>query len=261
MNKIPEIFRNSVIDIKRLNALQEQKDPKSRYMIAMTPRSGSTYLCDLMSRTGYFGQPHELINQDRVPNILKNAPGRNPDEYIRHVMRDLQTNNGVSGLKTSWFQFENFTGYMNNLSYLSDFKYIYLTRRNLAAQAVSLYKATSSGVFHTDMEHSPEALAKLHDLEYDYASIKYWYDHIVVQEKGWQNYFYENRIYPLCISYEDIEDSILKVLQRIAIYVGVEPNMVYIPIESSTIKKVSDHRNGQWTRRFAIELSLNHQAR
>jgi LPS sulfotransferase NodH len=255
MNKIPEIFQNPVIDLTRLNYLKEQNDPKSRYFIAITPRSGSSYLCDLMSQINRFGNPHELINQDNMPRFMKDSPGRNPDEYIRNVLRDRQTENGVSGLKASWFQFENFTGYMNNLRYLSEFKYIYLTRGNLAAQAVSLYKATSTGVFHTDTTHPQEALAKLDALEYDYESIKYWYDHIVAQEKGWQNYFYENRIYPLCISYEDIEENALKVLQRIATYIGVEANTIYIPINNSVYKKISDIRNAQWTRRFSIELS------
>jgi LPS sulfotransferase NodH len=257
MNKIPEIFDNPVIDFKRLSALQAQQDPRSRYMIAMTPRSGSTYLCDLMSQINRFGRPNELINQDGVPRIMKDSPGRNPDEYIRNVMRDRQTENGVSGLKASWFQFENFMNSMNDQAYLSGFKYIYLTRRNLAAQAVSLYKATSTGVFHTDTQHGGDVMEKFEALEYDYDSIKYWHEHIVVQEKGWQNYFYENRIYPLCISYEDIEENVLKVMQRIAVYVGDEPNTVYMPIEQSIFKKISDHRNGQWTRRFSIELSLN----
>jgi LPS sulfotransferase NodH len=257
MNKIPEIFQNPVIDLTRLNFLKDQNDPKSSYIIAMTPRSGSSYLCDLMRQINRFGTPNELINQDGVLRIMKESPGRNPDEYIRHTLRNRQTENGVSGLKASWFQFENFTGYMNNLSYLYDFKYIYLTRSNLAAQAVSLYKATSTGVFHTDTNHPQEALAKLDALEYDFDSIKYWYDHIVAQEKGWQNFFYENRIYPLCISYEDIEENALKVLQRIATYVGVEANTVYIPINNSVFKKISDQRNAQWTRRFSIELSLS----
>jgi LPS sulfotransferase NodH len=260
MNKIAEIFYNPTIDIKRLNALQAQADPASRYVIAMTPRSGSTYLCDLMSSISRFGQPNELLNQDGLAKHIKDAPGRTPDEYLRHILRNRQTDNGVSGLKTSWFQFENFTGYMDDRVYLAGFKYIYLTRRNLAAQAVSLYKATATGVFHTDTEHSPEALAKLHDLEYDYAAIKYWYDHIVVQEKGWQSYFYENSIYPLCISYEDIAENVFKVLQRIAAYVAANPNTVYMPVQGSIIKKISDHRNDQWTRRFAIELSLNKHA-
>lgn len=75
MNKIAEIFYNPTIDIKRLNALQAQADPASRYVIAMTPRSGSTYLCDLMSSISRFGQPNELLNQDGLAKHIKDAPG------------------------------------------------------------------------------------------------------------------------------------------------------------------------------------------
>ncbi|NIV10795.1 MAG: hypothetical protein GWN62_05760, partial [Aliifodinibius sp.] len=62
----------------------------------------------------------------------------------------------------------------------------YLTRRNLAAQAVSLYKATASNVFHTNIKHEREALHKLEMLEYDFKKIQRWYWHIALQEQGWK---------------------------------------------------------------------------
>ena len=88
---------------------------------------------------------------------------------------------------------------MDDHSYLSGFKYIYLTRRDLAAQAISLYKATETSVFHTNVQHSEEAISKLRSLQYDYEKIKEWYVHIDRQEKGWQAYFFNNRIVPLCV--------------------------------------------------------------
>jgi LPS sulfotransferase NodH len=257
MNQIPYIFQNPALDFKRLHALSSQQDPQSRYIIAITPRSGSSYLCDLMTQIDRFGMPNELINQDGLPKSLREAPGRTPDEYLRHILRNRQTENGISGLKASWFQFENFAEYMDDRHYLANFNFIYLTRRDLAAQAVSLYKAVATGIFHTDTKPTADSIARLESLEYDYVRIKYWYDHIVAQEKGWQAYFYENRIYPLCISYEDIENDTLKVLRRIASYVGEDTNSVFLPISGSIFKKIRNHISAQWTRRFAIELSLN----
>ena len=110
-------------------------------------------------------------------------------------------------------------------SYLAGFKYIYLTRRDLAAQAVSLYKATETTVFHTNIQHSQDAISKLQTLGYDYEKIKEWYVHIDRQEKGWQDYFYENNIFPLCITYEDIDENVFKVLKRIARFVHVDPKI------------------------------------
>lgn len=240
---------------KRIEALQAKPEPRRRYIIAITPRSGSSYLCDTMAKGKRLGMPGEMLNQEFIPSILKSIPGRTPDEYLRHVLRAKATKNGVAGLKASWFQFRNFTQSMSDLEYLAGFKYIYLTRRDLAAQAVSLYKATSSSVFHTNIQHQDKALEKLDTLEYDFKLIKKWYEHIVSQEQGWKAYFYENRIFPLCIAYEDIEEDVLGVMKRIAMFVKVNPDMVQLPEMESVFKKVSDQRNVEWAHRFRQDLS------
>lgn len=256
MNKIPKIFDNRIADLNRLEEVSAIPAPRSRYIIAMTPRSGSSYLCDVMKKIKRFGTPDEVINQEFIPGIMKKIPGRTPDEYIRNVIRVRKTGNGISGFKASWFQFRNFMQAMTDHDYLSGFKYIYLTRRDLAAQAVSLCKATASSVFHTNVQHDDEAIRKLELLEYNFDRINEWYEHIAKQEKGWQSYFFENRIFPLCITYEDVEEDILMVLKRIATFVGVKPEKFSMPEEPSVFKKVRDKRNGEWAHRFALERSL-----
>lgn len=252
MNPISALFNNPNLNLDRLQAIEAIEEPRSRYIIAITPRSGSTYLCDMMNRTKRLGKPHEALDFPYIKNHFDTVPGCTPEEYIRNLIRVRKTINNVSGLKASWFQFQNFKEAMTDQSYLKGFKYIYLTRRNLAAQAVSLYKATESSVFHTNKQHSEEAIKQLNELEYDYGKIKNWYDHIVAQEKGWQDYFHKQRIFPLCISYEDIEDDIFTVLQRIAVYVAVNPENIVMP-ELTLFKKVSDERNVEWSLRFTLE--------
>jgi LPS sulfotransferase NodH len=258
MDTISEIFTNPALDEQLLEQLNQAIEPRSRFIIAITPRSGSTYLCDAMKNTNRLGRPQELLGAISIANrIGKNIPGRTPEEYLRNGIKATRSPvNNVSGLKASWFQFEKFTQAMTDRSYLKGFKYIYLTRRDLAAQAVSLYKATASEVFHSNIDHSSEALQKLESLQYDYKQIKYWYDHILVQEKGWQRYFYENRIYPYCISYEDIEEDILTILKRMAFYVSVDPNNIHLPQQVSSLQKIGDERNRDWALRFQNQLTL-----
>jgi LPS sulfotransferase NodH len=251
MNEIPQIFDDPVVDLERLNQVAALPEPRSRFMIAITPRTGSSYLCDLMTKVKLFGSPGEVINQKFIPKILKRIPGRNPDEYIQNVVRFRKTKNGVSGLKASWFQFQNFKNAMIDRTFLYGFKYIYLTRHDLFAQAVSLFKATETSVFHTNIQHSDEAIARLRSLEYDYEKIKGWYAHIVRQEKGWQNYFNENCISPLCLTYEEIENDIGDALHRVAIFVGVDPKNIKMSEVSSVFRKIRDQRNAEWAQRFS----------
>ena len=197
--------------------------------------------------------PGEVLNQEFIPSILKRIPGKTPGEYFVNVSRVRQTKNGVYGFKASWFQFENFVRLLGDEECLSGYKYIYLTRRNLAAQAVSLYKATASSVFHTNIAHDDGAVRKLESLEYNYGEIDKWYRHIVSQEKGWLGYFHTHRIFPCCISYEEIDEDPHAVVMRIALYLGVNPDKVSLPEESSVFSKVSDSRNLEWACRYLIE--------
>ena len=255
MNDIQKLFSSSTVDDDRIKHIDSLPEPRSRFLIAITPRSGSSYLCDVMTKIKLFGVPGEMINQQFIPEIIKKIPGRTAEEYIRNVIRCRKTKNGISGLKASWFQFRGFTETMDDHSYMSGFKYIYLTRRDLSAQAISLYKATETSVFHTNVQHSEEAITKLQSLQYDYEKIKEWYVHIDRQEKGWQEYFFKNRIFPLCITYEEIDDDVFGVIKRIATFVGVEPNNVRMPEESSVFERIRDQRNVEWAHRFSLEYS------
>lgn len=71
MNKIAEIFSSASLHQGKLQHFESLPDPRSRYIIAMTPRSGSSYLCDVLSKTRRFGMPGEFLNEDFIPDIMK----------------------------------------------------------------------------------------------------------------------------------------------------------------------------------------------
>ena len=255
MNSINELFANAELDLNRLAEIEALKKPRSCYFMAITPRSGSTYLCDMLCRTKRFGTPQEVLTPQGIKIRLPTLPARNSEAYLENILRVKQSANGVSGTKASWFQWQQFLASTTHKKTLNRFKYIYVTRRDLAAQAVSLYKATASDIFHSVQSPDESSLIKLNNLEYDYAQIKFWYEHISAQENGWQQYFYEAGIFPLCIYYEDIEVDILMVLKRIASYVGIRPDNVIMPKNPSPYIKISDERNNLWARQFALEHS------
>ncbi|MBN2700262.1 MAG: hypothetical protein JXR29_02285 [Methylothermaceae bacterium] len=236
-----------------LKTLARQAEPRSRFIVAITPRSGSSYLCDMMKKTGRFGRPDEYLNANFLPGILTKIPAEHPGDYLRHVVKMRKTGNGVSGLKASWFQFRNFIACLPDLRYIKGFRFIYLTRRDLAMQAVSLYKATATDVFHTNIRHDEAKLTRLESLEYDFNQIHEWYRHIELQEAGWRHFFYRHRIFPLCITYEEVEADVLAVMKRIATFVAVDPDNVRLPAEASVFRKVRDERNLEWSRRFILE--------
>jgi LPS sulfotransferase NodH len=251
---IESIFAKAVVDPERLETAESLPEPRSRYIIAMTPRSGSSWLCAALKATRRLGRPDEALNAAHIPNVLMRVPGRTPEAYLRNVTRVWSSRNRVSGLKVSWCQFRDFAAAMQDRSYLTGFRWIYLTRRDLAAQAVSLYKAVETSVWHTNVSHADSALEKLDALEYRYECIAEWYRHIVQQERGWQAYFFQRRIFPLCLNYEDLEYDLPGAVKRIATFVGVNPDKVSLPAEPTVFRKIGDERNIEWARRLVLDL-------
>jgi LPS sulfotransferase NodH len=253
MNKIEEIFEQQDINQELIRELEKIVEPTTKYIIAMTPRSGSSHLCDVMKNTELFGSPGEFLPAEFIPKILLRAPANNADDYLVNVLKVLQSANGVSGVKTSWFQFQLFCGALKNRSVIRKFKYIYLVRRDVAAQAVSLYRATESSFFHTNINHSEVVINKNEQLEYDYEKINKWHKHIIAQEDGWQNYFSKNGIFPLYITYEDIESDVAGVVKRIAAYIGLPPGATDSISAESIFKKIGNRKNVEWTCKFVLE--------
>lgn len=256
---VAELLAASCCDPKRHEQVAAMPEPRSLYLIAMTPRSGSSHLCDVLSNTRKLGRPGEMLSKEFIPEIVRSAPGRDADEYLRQVLKVIRTPNGVSGLKASWFQFDEFRRAMKEPAFLLKFRFIHLTRRDPSAQAVSLYRATATNVFHTNVHHSADAIGQLEALDYDFEKIRHWHDHIVAQERGWQSFFAENGIFPLAVSYEDIEHDVLAVVRRIAAYIG-RPHAAASVVPDSIFRKLGERRSLEWATRFKLDLDAHLRA-
>ena len=199
------------------------------------------------------GSPDEFLPPVFMKKILNNIPAKNSDEYLRNVLRKTQSSNCVSGLKTSWFQFRDFYKTMNDPSPLNHFKYVYLYRRDVAQQAVSLYKATETNLFHTNKEHSSDTLEKVKNVNYDFEKINEWKKHIEVQELGWRNFFQENKIYPLMISYEEIDADAGGCINSIASYLDIATPSDY-KIPTTVFEKLRDRTSLEYSCQFKLDF-------
>ena len=72
---IEELFSNLIIDEKLHQEILNIKDPKTIYVIAITPRSGSSYLCDIMKSSKILGSPGEFLPPVFMQKILSEVLG------------------------------------------------------------------------------------------------------------------------------------------------------------------------------------------
>ena len=246
-----DVFINLMCQINPLQpAADEFVAPKTSYAVLTTPRSGSTYFCELLSSTKIAGYPIEHLraaNQELTLNCNFN--------YFRllyNLMQHRVTENGVFGTKLiSHFLFElkqakpKFRDIFKSID-----KYVLLVRKDKVAQAVSLVLAQKTNVWHIQKhvgQNNPNYLgyqAALEDIQIDdklLAEVKQKHKFVQNQENRLRNMLKINQIEPLEIIYEDIMENaaaqIIKVLDFLEIS---QPSLQTIQLDSEKKKMPSD---------------------
>src|SRR5512139_1824335 len=185
--------------------------PRTCYLIASSPRSGSQLLGDLLTSIGLAGSPAEHFN----PWYMGDATDFFPDdllyrqEHIQRLIEKYTTPNGVFGTKAHFLQVVNFVG-LDNLEqlYPTPLQYISLHRRDFTRQGISLARAGQTDSYNSTMEPARDPV-------YNYYQILQCIREVRVDAKGWETYFQQREIEPLRIVYEDFVAAQRDTLQRI----------------------------------------------
>lgn len=190
--------------------------PKLTVMVAAIPRTGSTFLCTALWRTGVMGAPMEYLNlRNRKDDMIRRLGG-DLVSYWRHVKEVRTSENGTFSFKAFLQDFRDASEWTPDiLPYIKADKVIYLRRRDKMAQAVSYSRAHQSGKWFADMN-------ELRDCAYSEASVRQSLRWVYELEEGWEKLFDRKRCKPLRIYYEDLEDDPGSVVREILEFVGTE---------------------------------------
>jgi LPS sulfotransferase NodH len=230
------------------------------YAIFIIPRSGSTWLTELARNTGLLGCPQEWLNFEfcRADEANLGCPPPSHfgtfeiNAYMNAVLEFSASPNGVAGIELSWPQIqclEESAGSTIDFSFLS--ASFYLRRKHVLAQAVSLYRSSMSGYFHS-YQSDAGLLAKFEGAAYNAHEIASMLQHLVDCEVGLEQMFTSSGLSPVRLSYEDLLPAPGQVLNTMAKALNVDKE---IGVQEYTLKKISDSRNKEWTERFLTEHS------
>ncbi len=156
------------------------------YAVVCTPRSGSTYLCELLTSV-QLGRPREHLRPS-VGHVLRHREGRDVSigEFLTGILkRDVV--GSVFGTKViSHFLFDVIDEPRLDERWVVDdlvrrFKLVYLYRKDKLLQALSNLRAVQGNIWHsTDVGVADRA--RSFELPYDFAAIEKEYDDLTAQE-------------------------------------------------------------------------------
>lgn len=193
-----------------------------RFIVYFTPRSGSSWLNTAMNQAGVFGIGGELFNFHYVENLARNFGVNSLDAFCDTVLRTHKTDNDVFTSQVTYFHLKRIADQDLFYRYFPPRSpAVYLMRENIVLQAISLYKATETKVFHS-ATHSEADIENARRFDaYDGEKIMRWVNHIHEQEDGFERHFRRWQIEPLRLSYERMFADEARVLPAIADWFGV----------------------------------------
>ncbi|MCY4464728.1 MAG: Stf0 family sulfotransferase [Chloroflexi bacterium] len=232
---------------------------KRSYFICFTVRSGSSLLCQLLTDTGLAGRPQERFYHSISPDNPRGDPIADYHAYIAGALYSDSTANGIFGSKIGGGYWSDFARRLLDIGTLADLplrealdrcfpdlRYIHLTRRNKARQAVSHWLAIQSGRWSSRQTVTNPAP------QYDFAAIDTLLQELAFREAVWADYFADNGIIPLQLVYEDFVQQMDATILRILDFLDIQrPADFQVP--AARHQPVGGELAEQWTQRFRQE--------
>jgi trehalose 2-sulfotransferase len=224
---------------------------RKSFIVASSYRSGSTYFCSQLWKTGVLGAPAEYLNMGggRMLRLVmeRRLQATSPEDYFAKLLACRTSSNGVFGLKAHYHHFERALDWCPSMiALLSPVTYIYVSRRDTIAQAVSMAKAIQTNRW---MSIDPDVKTAL---RYDERLISDCLEEIQQQRIGWLRWFELNAITPFVINYEDLIDNMAIVVSSMVKLMDVEGDERHA-VRLPPVEKLGDETNIEWATRFGRE--------
>jgi LPS sulfotransferase NodH len=225
---------------------------RKSYFIASSYRSGSQYLCWQLWETGCLGAPCEYLNPEYELRILKKRFNVfSHSDYVASLLACRTSKNGVFGLKAHFPHFEAFLKQHPALmEELAPVTYIYISRSDKIAQAVSMAKALQTGWWTSRMEEGPRP-----PLRYDREMIANCLAEVQQQDLNWRRWLDSHKISPFQVTYNELTADTAGVVHSIVELLGAQDDERE-EVDVPPAKKQGDETNEEWIERFQRETQV-----
>ncbi len=240
MRRLLDLFRP-------ISRAPEAPGPALRgYALCASPRSGSNYVCELLTSTGGLGRPREYFNG--AARRVHDDPAY-PDEPMAQIERILTmgaTPNGVYGLKLFPGLFDTVAPHLRLTEVLPNLHFIRLRRRDVLGQAMSWVRSIQTGQFRSTENPVAEPF-------YDGAAIQRYVGQVCQRNARWDMFFARTGLVPLDFTYEDLAEAPQPAVDAIAQLLGVTDRLLIDP-DRVNLRVQRDARSAEWRDRFRAEF-------
>lgn len=195
------------------------------YWILTTPRTGSNRLCQLLNNTGLFEHYwEEYLNNEYHPDITK---------YFNSPLLLLNNYNKLYCNKVHYYQLRQFCLINDNFDFIikkfPNIKFIYLYRKDIIKQVVSLYIASYTKIWAIRNKKDQNVFFSKNEIPYDCHKIEYFYKETIESIQEIKKIINKHKNIIIQIEYEEIKNEPLQIVNKILTF-----------FNKKTIKKLHD---------------------
>ena len=246
-------MRDNVYNSPNMDSPLWSEDSRT-FCIATTPRSGSTLLSDLL-RQNDVGIAHEYFQSKGHMRVLEERFGAmryhddkvsmDLDCYVNQLKRHRTTPKGWFGFKIFWEDFAWLQRSDQFKEYFSPLQFIYLYRKDILAQAVSLLIAGQSGQWNS--------LQQVHGTtRYDANKIIYNVSRLNDYIQLWINWLAQSGMPYSTVCYEDLLQQPDRMASELDTFLKLEQPLGF-NFDAVIIRPQSTSLNEQWIAKFRRE--------
>jgi trehalose 2-sulfotransferase len=253
--------------------------PSTSYLVLASQRSGSTLLVESLRATGSAGEPQEFfqylpttgmapqprewftgVDDETILRLLDPLVPGTPDPstavaWREHIRSSGRTPNGIWGGKLMWNQtpllrqraagLPDRTGVGLRAAIRdvigSEPVYVHVYRPDVVSQAVSFWRAVQTRVWrgHPDPDRDSRAA-------YHAGAIAHIVGILRDQENSWRNWFAEEDINPIEVSYPVLWRNLTTIVGAVLEAVGQDPRLAPAPV----LERQADQRSDAWVDRY-----------
>ncbi|GAA6179767.1 Stf0 family sulphotransferase [Shimia sp. NS0008-38b] len=247
------------------------------YILCTTPRSGSTLLYRMLHATGVAGKPkswfHRPSLEDWATRMQIPHNGMPETQWLKEIVDAAvlkgRADTDVFGLRLQGHALDFFfqklallfpespTDLDRITCAFGPTKFIYLTRTDKVAQAVSLVKAEQSGLWHknedgSDLERSPGQEPETNKDGYDAKALSDAVKKLQSYDDAWRSWFALASVQPLTLTYETVARAPQRALKQVLGHIGLPPEAAR-NVTADTMK-LSDKESEAWIARYRKEM-------
>lgn len=232
------------------------------YLVCAIPRTGSNFLCEVLSSAGVAGHPEEYFCQRsfwyRRWGVTDFAT------FIDQVRERGTTPNGVFGSKLMWDQVNELVRDLAPMVSMTDespprvfetalpnLYYIWLRRTDRIRQGISYYRALETKRWRSTGTSSAQS-----DPPFNFEAIQSLIQLCDWEDAGWQKFFERRAITPLVVEYEQFAESPEAMVRQIIRHLGLEPPE-WLPSETWRHQRQADALTDDWVARYRAQQATS----